>query len=88
MYEIQPYTLAKAKQAGLIIKPSKNRKKKIDVYDKNNTFLKSIGDITYSDYPTYLKEEGVKKANERRRLYHLRHTKDSLGENLAKYLLW
>jgi hypothetical protein len=88
MYEIQPYTRAKAKQAGLIIVPSKNPKKKIDVYDKNNTFLKSIGDISYSDYATYLKEEGAKKANERRRLYHLRHTKDSLGENLAKYLLW
>jgi hypothetical protein len=36
----------------------------------------------------YTKDKGSKYAEERRRLYHLRHTKHTLGEQLALYLLW
>ena len=87
MYVITPYTKAKAKKAGLVVKPSQRKNKKIDVY-QGEEYLVSIGDVRYPDYPTYLKEQGAKVANERRRLYHLRHTDDSLASNLAKYLLW
>jgi len=87
MYEITPYTKARAKQAGLEVKPSTKRGKKIDVY-KDGEYLASVGALGYSDYPSYLREAGKQVAEERRRLYHLRHTKDTLPERLASYLLW
>ena len=87
MYVILPYTKEKAKQLGLTVLPSIKKGKKIDVY-KNGKLIASIGDTNYKDYPTYLKEDGHDVANERRRLYRLRHTKNTLGEQLALYLLW
>lgn len=87
MYRITPYTKDKAKQLGLEVKSSKKKGKKIDVF-QNGKFLHSIGDILYKDYPTYLQEEGKEIADERKRLYHLRHTKKTLGEQLSLYLLW
>jgi hypothetical protein len=88
MYEILPYTKARAKAANLIVKPSVKKNKKLDVYDANNKYIATVGQKPYLDYPYYIKEEGKEKADERRRLYHLRHTKNTLNENLAKYLLW
>lgn len=87
MYTITPYTKDKAKRAGLTVKPSTKRYKKIDVY-QGDQYLGSVGDVRYKDYPTYLREEGQQVAEERRRLYRLRHTRDTLGERLALYLLW
>lgn len=87
MYVILPYTKEKAKQLGLTVLPSIKKGKKIDVY-KNGKLIASIGAIGYKDYPTYLKEDGQAIANERRRLYRLRHTKNTLGEQLALNLLW
>lgn len=75
MYTILPYSKAKAKELGVVIKPSQNKNKKIDVF-KNNELVASIGAIGYKDYPTYIKEEGITKAKERRALYKLRHNKD------------
>ena len=87
MYEITDYTKKKAEQAGLTVKVSSRKNKKIDVF-LNGQYLDSIGDSRYMDYPHYIKSRGKEYADERRRLYHLRHTKDTLGEQLAKYLLW
>ena len=87
MYLITQHTKDRAKQFGLHVYPSTHRGKKIDVY-KDNEFIHSIGAIGYKDYGTYLLEEGKEKADERRRLYHLRHTGDGIGEILAKLLLW
>ena len=87
MYEITDYTKKKAEQAGLTVKVSSRKNKKIDVF-LNGQYLDSIGDIRYMDYPHFIKSRGKEYADERRRLYHLRHTKDTLGEQLAKYLLW
>ena len=87
MYEITPYTLEKARAAGLVVLNSRRLHKKIDVY-KDGRYLASVGQIGYKDYPTYIKENGIEYADERRRLYHLRHTKRTWNEVLAKYLLW
>jgi hypothetical protein len=62
------------------IKSSKSKHKKIDVY-KNNKKVASIGDVKYNDYPTYLslEKKGLIKqgyANERRKLYRIRHKKN------------
>ena len=87
MYTITSYTKQRAKEMSVEVRSSTRKNKKIDVY-KDGKYLDSIGDIRYGDYPTFIKEQGKAYADERRRLYHLRHTKNTLGEKLAKFLLW
>jgi hypothetical protein len=87
MYPITQYTKDKAKEVGLEVKQSHNPMKKIDVFN-DGRLIASIGQKNAKDYPTYIIERGQNYANERRRLYHLRHTKDTLNELLSKYLLW
>ena len=91
MYQITKYSFDKADKLGLTIKPSTNPTKKIDVY-KNGIKVASGGAIGYSDYPTYLKQYGKKYADERRKLYKMRHNKDRkvIGSNgyYADKLLW
>ena len=77
MYKITKYTKDKAKEIGVIVKPSKLKNKKIDVYFKGHK-IASIGDIRYKDYPTYIKEKGLEYANKRRKLYYKRHNKEPI----------
>lgn len=87
MYSILPYSKAKAKELGVVIKPSKKKNKKIDVLTENGII--SIGDKRYKDYPTYKKFDGTPTAEFHRRLYHARHKKDTgLAGFYAKNLLW
>jgi hypothetical protein len=90
MYKITEYSKQKASQLGVQIKPSSNPKKKLDVF-KNKNKIASIGDIKSKDYPTYLKDNKI-LAEERRRLYKLRHHKDRrvIGSNgyYADKILW
>ena len=71
-YNITNYTFAKAKRMGLIVKPSTNKTKKIDVYKKGNK-IASVGALGMNDFPTYIKKRGLKYAKTRRRLYRIRH---------------
>lgn len=87
MYDITPYTKAKAKAMGLQVRPSTRKGKKIDVY-RDGDYIDSIGQLGAMDYPYYIKEKGKAYADERRRLYHARHIGNSQGERLAKGLLW
>jgi hypothetical protein len=94
VYHITPYTYRKAKKLGLYVQPSTNKTKKIDIFKKNKTNNKiaSVGAYGMNDYPTYMKERGIKYAKTRRRLYRIRHEKDrrkkwSRGW-LADKLLW
>jgi hypothetical protein len=91
MYHITDYTYKQAKKLGVEIKTSKNKKKKIDVL-KNEKKISSVGAIGYKDYPTYINENGLAYANERRKLYKIRHSEDRLktGSNgyYADKLLW
>ena len=91
MYQIQPYTYKQAKILGVEVKPSTHKNKKIDVY-KNGTYICSIGFLGMKDFPTYIKEKGLDYANERRRLYRIRHKSDKniVGSNgyYASELLW
>lgn len=88
MYNITEYSYKKARQLGVDIKPSSRKNKKIDVIKKGKV-IASIGDKRYSDYPTYIKEKGKAYADERRRLYNIRH-KDNKGivGKYAKAILW
>ena len=87
-YNITDYSYKQAKKLNLIIKSSIHKGKKIDVYNINNEFLHSIGDIRYNDYPSYLSTSTYNKqyADERRRLYHIRHQKGINIVNSKQYL--
>ncbi len=89
-YKIKPYSYDQAKKLGVQIKPSIYLNKKIDVF-KNNQFLYAIGDINYNDYPTYLETKGEDFANNRRRLYRMRHKRDDVPNTRGWFsmrILW
>ena len=90
-YHITQYSYKQAEALGVIIKPSHSKNKKIDVY-KNNEKIASIGNKNYKDYPTYVKEKGFLFADQRRKLYKIRHEKDrkKTGSNgfYADKILW
>ena len=93
VYKIKPYSYEKAKKLNVEIKPSTRKDKKIDVY-KDKKYICSIGDIHYYyyDYPTYIQNNGLTYANERRKLYKIRHNKDRNVKNSSGYysdkILW
>ena len=92
MYDISKYSFDQAKKLGVKIKQSTRKGKKIDVLDWNGQYILSIGDIRYDDYTTYLKNKGKEYAEERRRLYRIRHKKNAeiLGSRAyyAFNILW
>ena len=85
-YHILPYSYNKAKTLGVTIKPSNYKDKKIDVY-KNDKYICSIGALGMMDYPTYIKEKGKEYAENRRKLYKLRHSKDNVKGTRGYYAL-
>ena len=91
MYKITSRQKRNADALGVIIKPSTLKGKKIDVY-KNGQKIASIGAIGYNDYDSYIKTKGITYANERRRLYKLRHANDRNKKGTAGYyadkILW
>lgn len=88
MYKITDYSYKKAKALRVDIKPSTNKKKKIDVF-KHGKKVASIGAIGYSDYPTFIKEKGKTYAEKRREQYYRRHARDSKASGYyAKKILW
>lgn len=90
-YSITSYTKKQAKKIGVEVKPSKVKGKKIDVFKKGKK-VASVGAIGYGDYPTYIQTKGKKYADERRRLYKIRHesNRKKIGSNgyYADKLLW
>ena len=95
-YKIKEYSFKKAKEEDVIIKPSKKKNKKIDVY-KDNKYIVSIGDNRSTDYPTYMLEEKNKikelgYSDKRRKLYYKRHQNEDSKKGTASYyakkILW
>lgn len=90
-YKITDYSYDQAKKLGVEIKPSTNKKKKIDVF-KQGKKVASIGGAGYKDYPTYLETEGKDVATKKRKLYKARHEKDRSFIGSAGYyadqILW
>jgi len=87
-YKITNYSYKQAKKLNVEIKPSTNKKKKIDVF-RNDKKIARIGSIGYLDFPNYLKKD-INLANERRKLYKQRHKKDLNSKNgfYANKILW
>lgn len=92
MYRITPYTQKKARLLKVIVRPSKRKDKKLDIYDRKGNYITSVGAKGYLDYPSYLKLVGKKIADKRRKLYKIRHAKDRIKRNspgwYADQLLW
>tara|TARA_R100001129_G_scaffold116290_1_gene80318 strand:- start:648 stop:923 length:276 start_codon:yes stop_codon:yes gene_type:complete len=91
MYKIKRYTYQQAKKLGVVVKPSKVKGKKLDVFKKGKK-VASVGAKGYNDYPTFIEKKGKKYADERRRLYKIRHNKDRKKRGTPGYyadkLLW
>ncbi len=89
MYKIKPYSYDQAKKLDVIIKPSTLSNYKIDIYNRDDDYITSVGDRRYSDFPTYAETHNIDYANKRRALYHIRHKNDG-GERgfYALNILW
>lgn len=75
-YQITKRQEDNATRENVIIFPAhKDSKKKIEVYSADGLYMFSIGDKRYKDYSMYLKENGKEYADNRRRLYKIRHQK-------------
>ena len=75
-YQISQRQEQNATRENVIIFPAhKDSKKKIEVYDSRGIYMFPIGDIRYKDYDMYLEEKGKEYADNRRRLYKIRHEK-------------
>jgi len=92
MYKITDRQKRNAESLGVTIKPSTNKSKKIDVFDKLGNKIASIGAMGYKDFDIHLKESGRTFANERRRLYKIRHkdNRNKIGTPgfFADRILW
>ena len=89
-YRITDYSYDRAKELGVIIKPSQKAKYKIDVYDKTGDYITSIGARGYLDYGTIIKKNGKDYADYRRSLFYKRHGKYKKGTRgwYSSYILW
>lgn len=91
-YQITERQEENATREGVIIFPSKRKNKKLDVYNADGEYLLSIGDIRYKDYCIYLAEKGKDYAENRRRLYKIRHQKTRHKKGTPSYfsdkILW
>jgi hypothetical protein len=91
MYKITDRQKRNAASLRVIIKPSTNKSKKIDVF-KNGQKIASIGAMGYMDYEMYIKAKGKAFAEERRRLYKIRHANNRNKIGTAGYyadrILW
>lgn len=72
-YRIKNYTLEQARKYNVIVKPSKVKGKKIDVFNKKGEKLASVGALGYNDYPTFIQKYGLEYAKKRRKAYKDRH---------------
>tara|TARA_R110000803_G_scaffold11017_1_gene33399 strand:+ start:5730 stop:6059 length:330 start_codon:yes stop_codon:yes gene_type:complete len=77
------YTLQKlnATNEGVVIKSSKKKNKKVDVFDKKGKLLASIGGVYpngkfYKDYATYVDLFGLTEAKKKMKAYIARHKKE------------
>jgi len=90
VYNITDYSYKQAKKLNVQLKPS-SQHKKIDIF-KDGMKIASIGSYGMMDFGLYLENYGKAYANERRRLYHIRHAKDiaNVGSNgwWSSRILW
>jgi len=86
LYKVKKLQLDKAKELGVQIKPSTNKKKKLDVFIKGKKQY-SIGANGANDYATYLENKNVPKneAEAKRTNYIARHSKEPKINNDGEF---
>jgi len=96
MYKIKTGQRDAARRLGVVIRPSNNKGKKIDVY-KHGFKIASIGAQGYDDFWTYVQKEKKRTvpmgtANKRRELYKIRHAAECAAVGTPGYyackILW
>jgi hypothetical protein len=96
MYKIKTGQRDAARRLNVVIRPSNNKGKKIDVY-KHGFKIASIGAQRYDDYWTYVQKEKKRTvppgtANKRRELYKIRHAAECAAVGTPGYyackILW
>ncbi len=89
-YVVTQRTKDQAKRLGVVVRPSANPRKKLDVF-RDNKKVATVGEAGAGDFPTYLKASKA-LAEERRRLYRARHEKYRHKEGTPSWyadrLLW
>ena len=90
-YTIDPQAFKNAERIGVEIKKATQKNKKLDVF-KDGIKVATIGDTRYMDYRSYIKRDGKAFADERRRLYKVRHEKNRKEKGTPSYyadkILW
>ncbi len=90
-YQIKPAQRRRASAIGVIIKPSKVKNKKLDVF-KGDKKVASIGFLGMGDYETFKKTKGLEFADKRRKAYKSRHQKTRTKVGTPSYyadkILW
>ena len=93
-FEVTNFELSNASKLGLTIKKSTNPNKKLDVYDKDNKFLFSIGNYLVPSYSDWYRTHGEAYANQRQKIYYMKninlinkHDKNSL-QFISSTILW
>ena len=83
--------IIKSKRTWCWYNPSKYKNKKVGVF-KKSMYLCSIGDTRYLDFPYYVMSYELSYAWKRKKLYQLRHHKESDKIGTAGYyaynILW
>ena len=81
------YNIAKkkAQKIGVVVKKSTRKNKKLDVFNKDGKYLKSIGDINYQDFTIH--KDPVRRKNYKKRFEKSRHKKGT-ASYFADQILW
>ena len=89
-YKITKYSYDRAKELNVSLKPSMKGNYKIDIFDKFDNYITSIGHRQYKDYGQYLENNGQEYADYRRELFYKRHGKYKKGTRgwYASKILW
>ncbi len=96
MYRIKTGQRLAARRLGVVIRPSTEKNKKLDVF-KNGIKIASIGLVGYGDYWSYVQDEKYNRAPkgtaaERRRLYKIRNANECAAKGTVGYyackILW
>jgi hypothetical protein len=90
-YIITRHTRTQAKRLGVTVARSTRKGKKIDVF-RDGKKIASVGALGYGDFPTFRRTRGATFADNKRRLYKMRHEKDRHVRDSAGFyadqLLW
>jgi len=81
------YNIAKkkAQKIGVVVKKSTRKNKKLDVFNKEGKYLKSIGDINYQDFTIH--KDPIRRKNYKKRFEKSRHKKGT-ASYFADQILW